>query len=216
MSSDQWGVGNAGDSRSFATTVVGGIESRDGGVDVELIHGEHPHSRSDSSIYARFPCGRVYAFDGHRLLHEIRFRDYNYVKESHLSGDEVRKGGVCEIVINGLTCSSFFYRDIEWALLSARERLAKLHDHPIQIWDEDVRKSLIGRKVYYREFPAVVTMLIEDQGCVILEPDHPDRTHFPPCPWELEDAKDGDLVDMSENDRAKVELDSPHIWWWRK
>lgn len=208
--SDEWGVGNAANSKAWATTLVSETE-------VELIHGEHPHSRCDNTTYARFPDGNIEGFDGHVLLHEIRFADYNYLKQSGLSGNEVRKGGKCEILINGHVCGEFFYRDISEALISARTRLAKIHDHPIRIWDDDERRRLIGRKVYYRDFPAVVERLIEDQACVILRPDEPDRAVFPPPVYELEDARRGEgEIDWSERQTVKVEMDSPHIWWWRE
>lgn len=207
---EQWGVGNAAESKSFDTTMVGDFE-------VELIHGQHPHSRCDNSMYARFPDGRIEGFDGHRLLHEIRFEDHNYLKQSGLSGNEVRKGGSCKIIINGFICKEFFYRDVTEALITARSALAKIHEHPVRLWDEADRKRLIGRKVYYHDFPAIVEMLIKDQACVILKPDHADRAVFPPRPYELEDASRGDGdIDWGERKTAKVEIDSPHIWWWRE
>jgi hypothetical protein len=205
--SDNWGVGNCADSKAFGTTMVGDQE-------VELIHGEHPHSRSDSSIYARFPGGRIEGFDGHRLLHEIEFKDHNYLKQSGLSGDEVRKGGTCTIKINGLVCASFFYRDVSHALLRAHHVLDTVHDHPIHIWDPEEREKLVGRKIYYRERPAVVERLIGDQGCVIIRPEY--ETTFPLSPYEIEDSKNGEFYKDDDGGRVKVELHSPHIWWWRK
>jgi hypothetical protein len=200
-----WGVGDQGDSKAFGTTVVDDV-------DVELIHGQFPHSRSDHSIYARWPNGDVEAFDGHRLLHEIKFVDRNYLKQSGLSGNEVRKGGECQILINGRICDTFFYRDVYEALINARHRLQKIHDFPIHLWDDDDVRRLVGRKVYYRDFPAIITRFIDDQACVILSPDHPDRAVFPPVPHEIEDGE----CDWGERQTVKEDIYSPNIWWWRE
>lgn len=226
MSSDEkWGVGDQEESKSFATTVIGDRpyvgdgDDRGGGFEVELIHGQYPHSRSDQSIYARFPSGEVQPFDGHRLLHRIEFVDFNYLKESELSSDEVRKGGTCRIWINGFCCHEFFYREVEEAMLRARGLLSSLHEHPISIWDEGVRNGLVGRKIYWHDFPAVIDGLTGD-GCVMVVPDKvyddgSKAVHFPPRPYELEDASRGE-GEVELSGREKVELNSSHIWWWRE
>src|SRR6266550_5734358 len=91
---DKWGVGNKKDEKAFAKTFVGSRE-------VELFFGEFPHSRSDNNIYARWPDGRIDEFDGHRVLVSVELSMKNYLKESELSGDEIRKGGSCLIKFNG-------------------------------------------------------------------------------------------------------------------
>ena len=204
---DKWGVGDKKDEKAFATTMVG--EQK-----VELIFGEYPHSKWDSTIYARFPGGSIEGFDGHRLLHEIKFKDYNYLKESELSGNEVRKGGNCEIIINGYLCATFFYRDIMEALFNCRSMIQKVHDCPVHLWDEDDRKKLKGRKIYYREFPAVIDYLIDDQACIIIKPEPPTKI-FPPTAYQLEDAKESEH-DFEDRNIVKAEIWDPHIWWWRK
>ncbi len=44
---NNWGVGDCADAKAFDTAIVNGRS-------VDLIHGEHPHSRSDNTTYARF------------------------------------------------------------------------------------------------------------------------------------------------------------------
>lgn len=204
--SEKWGVGKEKDSKAFDTTIVGERE-------VELIHGEFPHSRRDNTTYARWSDGRVEGFDGHRLLHEIRFKDYNYLKTSELSGNQVRKGGQCDILINGVVVESFFYRDVQWAMSEAQHKLRNIHDFPVRLWDKRDRENLIGRKVYYREMPAIITRCIEDQACVIIEPDGNDK--FPMAPFEIEDAKEGGTIYDEYETSIKESIYSPHIWWWR-
>lgn len=161
---DKWGVGTKAKDKAFDTTMVDKTP-------VELIFGEHPHSRSDNTIYARFPGGKVEGFDGHRLLHEIKFRDFNYLKESGLSGDEVRKGGQCTIKINGREVDGFFYRDRAMAMQTVQHKLPIIHEHSIHFWDPEDLKKLIGRKVYYEHQPGIVTMHFPDQGCVLITAD---------------------------------------------
>ena len=93
--SDEWGPGDLSKAKTFGWTTIG--EEKDGGA-LELFFGEHPHSRRDDNIYARDDHGNVYGFDGHRPLIDVTFRSYNYLKSSHLSGDEIRKGGQCVIL----------------------------------------------------------------------------------------------------------------------
>lgn len=201
MTTENWGVGNKADSKAFATTKVGEET-------VELIHGEHPHSRRDNTTYARFPSGNIEGFSGHRLLHEITFEDYNYLKDSWLSGSEVRPAGMCKIKINGFLCEEFFYRDVKEALVRARQRLSDIHDHSIRIWDEEERKKLVGRKIYYREVPAVITNFIDSQACVIIKTESGEP--FPPTPYKIEEGED------DSEDSVKETIYSPYIWWWRK
>ena len=206
---DQWGVGNAKDADAFDRTYVG--ENPEFAEPVELIFGEHPHSRSDDNIYARWESGEIEGFSGHRLIHEVRLREYNYLKTSGLSGNEVRRGGQGVIYINGHVCGEFFFRDIMEALLNARDTIQKIHDHPIQLWDKRERDSLVGRKVWWKDEPAIITMFIAEQACVVMEPDGMESFRIPPR--ELED--DGGM-EPEDSTSIKDTIFSPHIWWWRE
>lgn len=198
---DQWGPGNKIDEPAFETGKL------DDGTEYELFFGEHPHSRSDSNIYARFqkPMGseneRIVGFAGHRIQVQIELRTMNYLKTSYLSGDEVRKGGEWRIWLNEYEVYSSFTRDPFESLLTIRQKLHELMDLPVALYNGD---SPEGRKVFFRQTPAIITKWLPDQGCVILEPDGP--THFPPAPWN----------ENSESERMiKDDILSPHIWWWR-
>lgn len=198
--SEKWGVGNAAGSKAFDTIRLGGET-------LDLIHGEHPHSRSDSSTYARWSSGRIDSFNGHRVRTRIEIEEENYLKESELSGDDIRKGGSCRIYLNDFPVYGFFHRDAQWALLRAHQVLAELYDLPVCLWDEAERGALIGRKVYYRSHPAVVTYYFPDQGCVVLSPI---GGSFPLAPYAIEDGDDAD------DETVKVDVLDKGIWWWRK
>ena len=203
--SDQWGVGDKAAAEPFAQAKVGVTP-------VGLIFGEHPHSRSDNRVYARFPSGNVEAFDGHRLMTRIEIEESNYLKTSELSGDEVRKGGSARIFFNGVQVYEFFTRDAQRALIKAHGLIDKLSEHPAMdaLLDERVPAGdrLRGRRVYYRGVPAVLAYTMPAQGCVMVEP-IPGHT-FPPPPW----AHDPDNSSHEERD-VKEDILSPHIWWYR-
>lgn len=203
---ERWGVGNKKDNKAFETGKLGD------GTSYELIFGEHPHSRQDSNIYARFEDGEIIGFDGHRILMQIEFETYNYLKTSYLSGNEIRKGGECKIYLNGKICYTFGFRDIFEALLMARSKLHDLTSLPVQLW-QDNYDNLIGRKVYYKNKPGVITHFFGDQGAVIIQ--FEDGHKRPLEPYEAEDLKKGESVEPLEDD-VKDDILSPHIWWHRK
>ena len=207
MSDEQkWGFGNPADPKPFARTILG---TADRGRPIDLIFGEHPHSRRDDNIYARGEHGDINPFDGHRVLIDVSLRSSNYLKESHYSGDEIRKGGSCEISADGVVVFEFFFRDPQWALLKAHRLITELGEHPSNWLVAAERAGLIGRKVFYERHPAKIVRLIEDQGCLILEPD---GGNFPAPVWK-EDQDDW----LSENaSSVKTEVTDPKIWWFRK
>jgi len=206
MSDEKWGVGDQANAKAFDKTWVG--EDPEHAYPVEIIHGQHPHSRSDNSFYARREDGTIDEFDGHRLLHDVQFREYNYLKTSSLSGNEIRKGGSCVIRINGLICGEFFFRDVMEAVLSARTLIQKIHDHPIQIWDTAERAKLVGRKIFYENYPAYIERFIGDQACVIIRPQN---GLLPISAFELED----DFPSGEGREYVKDCIHSPRIWWFR-
>ena len=211
MADRKFGVGNALNEKAFGTATLGrGEHART----VELIFGEHPHSYSENNIYARYPGGRIEEFDGHRIQVKIELETYNYLKESELSGDEIRKGGEGKIFINGEPTDSWFFRDITYALDEAKRRLATIMDHPLQLWDKRERDKIVGRKVYYNNTPALVKYFFADQGCVVLEPE--EGHQFPVPAYAIEDARESGGTAEREEDTVKIEITSPSIWWWRK
>lgn len=173
---------------------------------VDLVHGEHPHSRCDNTTYARWPDGRIEGFDGHRILWEVQLKESNYLKQSDLSGDEVRKGGNGVLIANGVQVYEFFFREIQRALKDASRLIEQLEECPFRIWDEDERQRVKGRKIFWRDQPAIITGLCLDQGCVIIAPDG--FKNFVAPPWRENGDDDGERT-------VKAEVIDPHIWWWR-
>ncbi len=199
MSNDEkWGAGHPDKWNRFGTVKVSNAF-------YPLIFGEHKHSTSENNQYAIVSeHDDPVPFSGYRHLIDLDFRSTNYLKESYLSGDEIRKGGNCAIISDGVQIYEFFFRDIQYALRKAASILDKLGDIAFNYYDADERKSLVGRKIYYHNQPAIITGLIEDQGCVMIKAEDGTKFKFP----YMED-------DDDDNEIIKDDILSPHIWWWR-
>lgn len=200
----KWGVGSAHDAKAFDQIELHGRT-------YDLIFGEHPHSRRDGNVYARSPSGDIEAFDGHRLCWRIEVEERNYLKESELSGDEIRKGGSFKLFVDGECIYEGFCRSVEYGMKAAGRMVEELGDVCGGDWlRAKTREKLIGRRVYYHDVPAVITSLIVDQGCVII---NAAEGHKLRPPVYEENPKDW-LLD--HEDGVKVEVTSPHIWWYRE
>lgn len=195
--SDQWGVGNQADAKSFDTIKLGNEQ-------LELIFGEHPHSRQDNRIYARTKSKTIWAFDGHRTLVDISLKTHNYLKDSELSGQEIRKSCTAIISFNGTAIYEVTGREWDNTLLKTHSVVHKLLEHPLDLHNEVGRNAIVGRKVFWRDTPAVITRFINDQGCVIIKTDG--VPYFPkPVYKETDD----------QEDEIKDDILSGSFWWYR-
>ena len=85
----------------------------------------------------------------------------------------------------------------------------RLDEHPMELNNRDFDKEVIGRKVWWRSEPGVITQYCKGQAAVIIEPDGIERFTVP-----REYADDDFLV---EEDRdVKASIFDKHIWWFRK
>lgn len=140
-------------------------------------------------------------FDGHHTLWGFEYFPTTYLKSSGLSGDEYRKGGEIRYFRNRKQVFSEFCREPEVAALKIGQTLLKLRDFPWEVLVE-------GNKVYWRETPAIVSRIIWDQGCVIL--DSEEGNSFPDHAWVKEN------WEKLENKKSvKVEFFDDSIWWFR-
>lgn len=142
-------------------------------------------------------------FDGHYVLWGFEYFPTTYLKCSGLSGDEWRKGGEIRYFRNRKQVYSEFCREPLIAHNIIGGRLLELQKFN---WD----KFKVGTKVWYRELPCIVTMLFEEQGCVILERE--DGKDFPDAVW-----RDDDCDSMGQGEKSvKVEVLDKNIYWYRQ
>lgn len=149
-------------------------------------------------------------FDGHIVQVDIEMHTSNRREVNDWKGrDEVRKGGVWTLKLNRIPVFSGHVYDPLEALLEIRRTLKQLlsHECVINDWTEEgINKALLGRKIFYREQPAVITShLLEHEGRIVVRPDG--KPEFsPPC-WD----SDG----ICDNDEVVTTLLDPNIYWWR-
>lgn len=204
MINENWGVGNRKDEKAYDTTVLGtGIDTET----VELIFGEHPHSRQDNTTYARTKSGAIYDFDGHRMCFKIEVEEYNYLKTSGLSGDQIRKACTGKLFLNGIQIYDTWHRDYERCYGKIQKFIADMEEKwsffPFKTEKE------IGRTIGYHEQLFKIDRFIIEQGCMIIST--LDGKPRKPFLWEdEEDYEDG------VNETLKVGITSDSICWFPK
>lgn len=141
-------------------------------------------------------------FDGHHVLWSFSYEPHTYLKESELSGEEYRKGGWIKYFRNGVQVYEQFWREPETAPIEIARKLPSIME-----FDWEGLKE--GRKIFYRDTPAVISRVILEQGSVIINVDGAER--FPDYAWATEEWEK-----LEEPDSVKDDIFSPYIWWYRK
>lgn len=140
-------------------------------------------------------------FDGHRVLWGFAYEPYTYLKESELSGEQWRKGGYIKYFRNGAQVYEEFCRETDSAVFRIAAMLPKLMEFH---WDYLVK----GKKIYWRNTPAVIDYLMMDQGCMMINAEG--EATFPDHVWAKEDWNK-----LEDNKRVKIEFFDDEIWWFR-
>ncbi|MEV7013309.1 hypothetical protein [Streptosporangium sp. NPDC051022] len=154
-------------------------------------------------------------FSGHHVQIDVAFRTENRREVNDWKGrDEIRAEGEWTLALNRQPCwEGVIAPDPLVTLRKIPDIIEQLLNHPAIDWldDKPAAEQLLGRRVYYERTPAVVSSVsVLDQGCVMLRPVGVEV--FPPAAYELDGDDDGDV---SERRTYKVDLLSPHVWWWR-
>jgi hypothetical protein len=163
-------------------------------------------------------------FDGHLVQVDVELHTANGHDVHHWKGrDDIRAGGSWTIALNRQQVyEGRVGGDVQGALQRIQEKVRTLINlTPLDHGDpRPYAEQLVGRRVYYHSHPAVVSSAsVLHQGCVMLRP--VGTVAFPRRSWQLDDEPDGvhdeqDLYDEYEAREAKVEIDDPAIYWWRK
>ena len=133
----------------------------------------------------------------------IEYSPIHYIK-TKWGETEIRRGHRLVVTRNGKP----FYD----GLMTFHEAVALVKDgvldeHPLHLNARDFDSKCIGRKIWWRSQPAVITRFIDGQACVIIEPDGIDQFSVPP-----EFADDYDEEDCYS---IKTNIFDKHIWWFR-
>lgn len=134
----------------------------------------------------------------------IRYEPYNYTK---------CKWGECEAKsANGIVITrngEDFCDEVFGGLDKAKVMISEFNEHPLGFNEIDFDNKAIGRKVWWRSEPAVITNYINGQACVILKPDGIKGFTVPA------EFRDEDPEYYCEGDVKTSVLDK-HIWWFRE
>lgn len=199
MENEKWGIGSKKDAEAFAKVMVGTRS-------FDLIHGEYPHSRQDNTTYAR-NGDFITGFSGHRMPFKIEIEEYNYVKDSFVSGDEIRKGCLGKLFVNGVQIFECGHRNYERTYMGIQRFIDDMEMN--WSWYPQNIEEKINHVVGYREQLFKIKRFVVGQGCMILETiDGKSRKSFL---WEDEEDFDED-----EPTSLKVEITSPHLDWYPK
>lgn len=170
------------------------------------------------------------AFRGHRVQVDVELHTSNRREVNDWKGrDEIRPGGQWKIKLNRQQVyDGYIGTDVPATLRRIADKVETLiGDNTgggcpgFDLADPaPFEEQLVGRRVYYRDTPAVVSSAsVLHQGCVMLKPVGVNA--FPRRGYDLDREPDGtghaeqDSYDPMEAREIKVEIDSPHIWWWR-
>ena len=139
----------------------------------------------------------------------IIYNPMNSYKTRHGDGEIDTIGGVT-ITRNGVP----FYTvggGLNYGIDKARVLITQIHEHPIDLNMIDFDKKVVGRKVWYRSEPGIITRYINRQACVIIEPDGMKEFSIPA---EYDNDEDRCIFD-EDRDYIKDEIFSNHICWFR-
>lgn len=148
-------------------------------------------------------CENLVQFEGEPVCWGINYAPYNYARCRHDKFEATTIGNVF------ITRNGEKFCDVRGGIERAKCMINDFNEHPINLNEIDFDKKVIGRKVWWRSEPAVVSNYISKQACVILEPDGI-KQFTTPAEFADEGCNyycDGDV---------KADILDKHIWWFRK
>lgn len=149
-------------------------------------------------------------FWGRPINWGISFEENNSSKTkwNHTS---INSTGKCIITRNGEPFYHIPCRDMSYGLAKAQFLIVEFDEHPIGFIDRNWEKNLIGRKVWYKESPAIVKRV--NEGEVFIVPDG--IKEFPiPNSWKKDSIENPDIWN-DYKDGLNVEFLSPNVVWFR-
>lgn len=133
----------------------------DDGKEFRVFMGEHPHSRNDNNFYALVDGEGPFRFSGHHVRTSVEVTEFNYLKSSSLTGDEIRSGCHVDIKLDDRLVYRHFACSAQNGLIWALANLPEFMEHPVCLWQrpepDNQWPDLIGRRVFWQGQPGVVT-----------------------------------------------------------
>lgn len=159
-------------------------------------------------------------FKGWDVRIGVDLRTWNYREVHDWKGiDEIRPVGEWKLYFNDqLVHGDSVGRDVGKCLLKINNTIEKLRSLWVDWRKEDYRSQIEGRRIYYRDQPAVLYHWMPDQGCVMAKAV---GCRFRSSAYDIDHqtgTKENPEHNYSEEceHEVKIELLSPDIWPWRE
>lgn len=141
-------------------------------------------------------------YSGDGVCWGYKYQPYNYIRCKWGESEIFTSGGV---MITRNDEDFYFCRE---GINKALYLIRNLDEHPLDLNFIDYDKKMIGKKVWWRSEPGVITSWIKGQACVIIKPDGIEKFTTP-----AEYADEGD--DYYEDGYVKADIFDNHINWFR-
>lgn len=148
-------------------------------------------------------------FSGEPCNWSIKASSMNRV-HTHWCECKLESSVLIEILRNDKLFYSFGCNDLNYGLNKAQELLvSKIHEGFFNFNDIDFDKDLIGKKIYYRDQPAIITRYIPGKCSVWIEPDGIEKFTMP-VHWNAED-----WTEYEKGLSICLLTDDSEVYWWR-
>ena len=120
--------------------------------------------------------------------------------------------GTCWITRNGKKFYRIPARTMDYGLATAQYTLIQLLENcPVEVSMRGYKEKNIGRKIYWREQPAIIDSWSSDHEMIIV----PDEELFTQPVYWGDEQIDRDMWLEDYSDRVKIDILDKNIWWWR-
>src|SRR5258708_30184030 len=124
-----------------------------------------------SPFHVSLSDGRYARFDGHEHLLRVQIEELNQItpRSKHaLSNQELAiiAGGKVRIWMDDYQIYMFRFTRLDSALFKLVQVLDRIANFPVPLRHRQDCEALIGRKVYWREIPAVIKYFDREPGIV--------------------------------------------------
>jgi hypothetical protein len=119
--------------------------------------------------------------------------------------------GDCSIFINDFQVYIFKYHSLSYLAGRLPVVMKGLCDFPVSLDGRTACQELLGRKIWWREVPAVIENFLGESGTIQIRADNEEKL-FPHYPWTAPEDRD----DRERNYRINVDLFDPQLWWFRE
>ena len=148
----------------------------------------------------------------------IQFNAYNpvswgisYKPKNYMCYEkETRNSNVVTVTRNGQKFCTCTQRGINTGIDQARLLITQFTKHPLGLNSIDYDKKAVGRHIYYRGVPAIITRYLREQAMIMIKADGDSNlVQLPIYPYEKL------TISLNKEGELKVDILDPDIAWFR-